>query len=231
MKAIATIILCGTVYVAGTAWANTDLQTKLFNDYITLNKTYVTKLTHKHHQIFKHTYPECHNTITIKRLKPQIKIKAFFETPKDISDDVDISSLSYHPAHGQWIEKAKLGACGKTIISNNIVIGYSSSRVAEISPLVNGQTRIDPIFQRKAEAAISKALKTPTIACHSEILAIDTQFLGYPSQNTNALVPSDDNAGWFEKWTVTACRKTHDVNLAILPDARTTYRYLARIQK
>ena len=57
----------------------------------------------------------------------------------------------------------------------------------------------------------------------------NTGILGYRNPETNALSKKDKNSGWFERWVVDACGKSYDINIATLPDPRSTYRFIVNI--
>jgi len=137
--------------------------------------------------------------------------------------------LKTHPYHGQWVESAIGKACNQSSRFNLLVTAYDIKRMPLLHPLINGKTLIEPLGQSKAEQAIKKIL-TVSKNCRTTTAVMDTTFLGYKTQDNKRLSIDDNNLGWFEQWIVDGCGSIETINLAILPDPKTKYRYVAKVK-
>lgn len=192
----------------------------LFKEYITKNSIYIEKLNQKAEDIFKYTFPLCEEKIKVSRLKPTILLSSKMVPTQD--------SLIDHPDHGQWIESSMISGCAQKIKFNILSTAYNSSSPPLLHPLINGRTKIEALNQSKAEQAIRETLRTSR-NCRSSKTITNTTFYGYRTPNPQKLSAENQNMGWLEKWDVDACGKTESVNLAILPDPRTKYKYVAKV--
>lgn len=223
------IVLCLS---AAPLWAqqkeNSD---RLFQNYITQNQFYVSQITLKSERVFQLTYPECASDIKVTRLKPTVLIPRIFDkekTKQDAPSQYEYSNI--HPSHGQWIERSILNACGKFAQINLLVTAYALDQIPDIYPLINGQTKIDIIAQSKAENIVRQEIKSAT-KCQSSSFIVGTFFMGFRDPSSNAtLSKTDKNAGWVEQWVVNACDKDTVINVAILPDPKSRYKFVAKIK-
>lgn len=197
-----------------------DAQDKRFTNYITKNSQYKTLLKLNNDKAKKLTFPNCDNPITYKRLKPNILIPTSF-APKE--------NKQPHPGYGQWIEKSIITACDNQTVFNNIVIAGNVEKTPTFFPIINGQTKIDQIYQSATLQKITDKLKNHETRCHGKLFVKNTGILGYRNPKTNALSKTDQHGGWFERWIVDACSKSYGINIAILPDPRSTYRFIVSI--
>ena len=204
---------------------------RLFRDYITQNKFYMSQIALKADRVFALTYPTCDKPIQTTRLTPIVIIPRVFEKPKYEVDEKKIYEFStINPSHGQWVERALLNACGKVAQINLLVTAYDLNKIPEIYPLMNGQTKVEIIDQSKAEEIVKAEVKAGT-KCQNNSFVVDTKFMGFRDPESNSVLSkTDKNVGWVEQWTVNACDSDHIVNFAVLPDPRTRYRYVAKIK-
>lgn len=222
----------GTLYSGEVQAQSANDSDKLFQNYITQNKFYMSQIALKADRVFKLTYPTCESEIKTTRLKPVVIIPRIFEQKISRDDDnlPKYKFVNIHPSRGQWIERAILNACGKVAQINLLVTAYDLNMVPEIYPLINGQTKVEIIDQSKAESAVKAEIKSVS-KCQSNSFIIGSNFMGYRDPEFKAsLSRTDKNAGWVEQWIVNACDKDEIVNLAVLPDPRTRYRYVAKIK-
>lgn len=200
------------------------------SQYLINNQEYIQSIDKKFTSIFLRAYPDCNNEIKIKRLKPKEIVKTHFSFD-DFEDKDNFKELNKrHPEYGQWIEKAIGHACDKKIRLNILSIAFNSEKKPLVYPLLNGRTNIHPLYQSTAQMAVDKIL-TNNKNCRSPNVVIDTQFLGYRSLENKTMTPKNQNVGWFEQWVVDTCNIKKTVNLAVLPDPRTQYRYIAQVRE
>ncbi len=230
MKKILTVatLLCA---ISTPSWSQNNTPLPLFDSYIKSNTLYIATVENKFKNIFSLAAPDCNNEVTIKRLKPQILVSPTFNLNNDIQRDKDDNSSTNnnnHPDYGQWIEKSVVSGCDTSIRLNVISIAYDSNSIPSVYPLMNGRTRIDPIHQIMAEKSAHDTLRNTT-ECSVKGMIHDTQFIGYRTEN-NTISETDQNLGWFEQWTIKACNTNHAINMAVLPDPRTRYRFVAKVR-
>lgn len=204
-------------------------QERLFNSYIQNNQFYTNQLEVKSKRIFNLIHAECNEQASYIRLKPRVVIPYRFTLP-DLQDLNDVDFNTIHPSFGQWVERARINACGQQATINTLVVAFDTLSMPTMYPLLNGQTQISIQYQSIAENIVANEIQVNT-NCSEKGVVVDTNLIGYRSSENNQLIPENDNAGWFEKWTVLACKKTHNVNLAVIPDPRTQYQYIAELDK
>jgi len=188
-----------------------------FKTYIIKNDIYTQALDKKFKDMFEYAFPECNQNIEITRLNPKTLLPFIHLETQNV--------IETHPHHGQWIESAIGGACDQSSIFNLLVTAYNSEKEPVLYPLINGKTQIDPLAQSNAEQSVYNALD-----CRTTKIVMNTKFLGYRSEDGKKLSVDDNNLGWFEQWIVDGCNSIQTVNLAILPDPKTKYRYVAKAQ-
>jgi len=228
MRFVFILMIC-LLSVVGDAHA-TNAQEKLFFQYIKNNQFYTNQLEIKSKRIFRLGYPDCTAMASYVRLNPKILTPYQFTVKARTDEDTSpIHFNALNPSSGQWVERARIMACGESAIINTLVVAYDTDQPPLIYPLLNGQTHIDIKFQSRAENVAFREIQSKT-GCSDRGLILNTSLIGYLSAEGNSLSATDNNAGWFEKWTVEACTETYDVNMAILPDPRNQFRYIANLQ-
>lgn len=205
-----------------------DTQKKIFKRYITTNAQYKEQIKSNSTKIAKLTFTECQNDIDYARLKPTILIEPVFSKRDEKKEDTDTNN-PLHPSYGQWIERSIVTACNNKIIINHLVIAGHEKNSPTFFPMVNGRTKIDQIYQSRVLDMITEKLRQNDKKCHGKIFTMDTNVMGYRNPATNALSETDHNSGWFERWVIKACDQSYNINIAVLPDPRTTYRFIVRI--
>lgn len=198
-----------------------------YKNYISTNKNYINALKNKQTNIFKYIYPDCNEEVIFKRLNPKILLQPYFISKENI--EIVDDNLNSNPHIGQWIESTIATSCNESTRLNILTTAYNENEFPIFYPLINGKTKIKPLSQSLAEDVIYQNV-TKIRDCRTSKTVLDTLFLGYRSSDKNKLKPNNQNLGWFEQWTVNACNKIETVNLAILPDPKTKYRYIAKIQ-
>lgn len=232
------------------AIAQEDEPHAFFDDFVTQNTEYKNLIAHKAERIFRLTHPQCQDPVKTIRVHPHILLQPAERVerpdgPKDDSQkDVDAVQLrNVHaqsgnelkgttppaPAYGQWIERINITACGRSSLINQLIVAYTGE-TPMIYPLINGQTRLDPIDQPFAEAAIVERLKKLDKPCDVMPFTIDSNIIGYRTEDGRSIKKEDTGYGWFERWHIRACDTYYQANIAILPDPKTRYRYVARLQ-
>lgn len=203
-----------------------DANARFFEQYLIHNKAYTSAVNKKFNTIFTHTYPDCKKTPKIIRLKPEIISPAHFSQN---NKEKELSELSKaNPEYGQWVEKAKLNGCGKQTNINLLSVAHFPEQSPLLYPLLNGQTKIPPIYQARAEEIVFNTIQDSN-NCPTSSIVTNTHFLGYRSKENKSIAKDNQNLGWFERWSVEACDSETLVNLVVLPDPRTQYRYIAKI--
>jgi hypothetical protein len=215
--------------ISSLTYAN-DAQEKIFKRYITTNTSYKEKIKLNNDKIGKLTFSECHGDINYTRLKPNILTEPVFSKTKNKQNKNDTNNYP-HPSHGQWIEKSIATACDEQTIINHLVVSGHEQNTPTFFPMINGQTKIDQIYQSRAIDMIATTLRGHESRCHGKLFIKNTGIIGYRNPKTNTISKTDYNNGWFERWIVSACDKSYDINVASLPDPRTTYRFIVRIAK
>ncbi len=210
--------------------AKDDTQHKLFTRYITQNTEYMNALTSQNKKLAHLTFSDCQEDISFKRLKPQNLITPYFTVEED-KDKKAPSPKSFNPARGQWIEKTIASGCQKDIILNQLISAQSPDKTPVIFPFINGQTKIDAIYYSNVFKTIQDKLQNSDIKCFGQFFTQNTQFLGYKIPDKQNLDATDHGAGWFERWFVNACNKEFITHIAVLPDARTAYRFIGDIKQ
>ena len=89
---------------------------------------------------------------------------------------------------------------------------------------------IDLIDQEKAENMVSQTINNE-LGCFDSIFVLGTRLMGYKNATDDKLSTEDENAGWYERWIVEACKQYRTINIAILPDPKTRYNYVIQIAK
>ena len=96
--------------------------------------------------------------------------------------------------------------------------------------MVNGDSRIDPIYQRVAETKAYKGvdIEHPQL-CETGGLKMvyDTQFIGY-IQSDKTLSQENAQRGWFENWTIWQCNELKSVSVAIDQKENQVFNVLVR---
>lgn len=203
------------------------LQNKLFNQYITSNNAYISLLNSNVQILSKKTFEECDATKSIKRLKPRILETAQFIIKQSGKEE---TINGEHPHKGQWIERFSVNACSENLTLNHLAIA-NLHQEPTILPVINGNSLTEIIFHTKILNTLKQNLRDHETKCHSDIFVRNTGVLGYRNPETNSLSRENKSAGWFERWIVDACRRTYNINLGILPDPKTTYRFISRIEE
>ncbi len=220
-------IVIGTTILTSNALAQG--QSRLFDQYIKDNKFYANQLEIKAKRIFDLTYPNCDQQASYIRLKPQVLVPYRFTLP----DGQDMNELDFnaiHPSFGQWVERARINSCGQQATINTLIVAFDTLSMPVMYPMLNGQTKISIQYQSIAEDIVINEIQLKT-NCSEKGIITDTNLIGYRSSENSGLTSEDDNAGWFEKWIIQSCKKTHNVNLAIIPDPRTQYQYIAELDE
>jgi len=236
MKFIITLIFAFLIF-QGFALAQNNVQRDLYNNYITKNKNYTAQLHLKNDRIYKLSFPDCDEDIEKKRYQPMMLINPQFIIPnkdedtKLSNDDDDDSNTANNlaPNHGQWVERTLAMACGSSAQINILTTAYNYNETPTHYPMLNGQTKIDLIFQNIAEEKAKEAVKSQS-NCYSDVFIVDTKFLGYRQSANNKLTIENNFQGWLEQWKVRACNQIQTVNIAVLPDPNTKHRFLAKIE-
>lgn len=206
----------------------------LFLRYLTDNPDYNVYLRSKLDRLFKISFPQCDSVNSVQRLTPKILTPVSFRDNK--SDQVEKEPITpdqfykMHPSNGQWIDRSLVTGCGQTTQLNMLATGYDIASTPEIFPLLNGQTNIEIIDQRNAESAVSASL-AEGVGCYEPVFVLGSVFLGYKSADNPSLTKENQNAGWYERWVVRACNTARSINLAIVPDGKTRYKFIARLAK
>lgn len=199
-----------------------------FDKFVAENKVFQSQLTLKAERIFRLTYPECEDAVKLGRAKPTILVTPVQRNAlaRSINPDVNLDGV---PAFGQWIERITVQACDKQALINYLAVAYELD-LPVLLPLVNGQTLLDPIDQPFAEAAISERLKKMPQPCDSQLTVLNTMPVGFRDKTGEMVIQDNQGYGWFEQWQVRACGNVHDAVIVVLPDPRTRFRYIARLQ-
>ena len=209
--------------------ASTDTGNILFTRYLTDNVQLNAALRGKLERLFQLTFKDCETLETIERLKPGIILKPSFHDPDNQNEGENVSDFTRsNPAYGQWIDRSIVKGCGRETQLNILAIGYENAHVPELLPVINGQTKLEIIDQDNAESAILKKL-SETAGCYDPIFVLGSRFLGYRDADNTKISKSDQKAGWYERWVVEACNAYHEINLAILADGETRFRFIAQI--
>ncbi len=216
--------------VSGHLQAN-EPQAKIFKKYITTNKEYEEKVKVHNEKIVKLTFPKCQDDINYARLKPSILVEPVFFNTKNKKQEETIVNKNFNPSRGQWIEKSMVTACGNKTIVNHLVVAEHVENTPTFFPMINGQTKINQIYQSRVIDMIVEKLRNDKTKCHGKIFTNNTGVIGYRNPETNALSKTDHDSGWFERWIIKACDKSYDINIATLPDPKTTYRFIVKIAK
>jgi hypothetical protein len=217
MKKIIIASVLFIITVSGSLYAETP---KALSNYLLNNDAYNIRLKSKQDRLFGLTYVDCERIENTKRVTPKIISQVLF--PREVTK-------ASHPSEGQWVDRVIIEGCGQETQFNFLATAYDIDKVPELYPLVNGQTKIDIIFQRNAVNAVMETLKDQKI-CNDKGFVIGSRLLGYRQVNGGGLAREDQNAGWFEQWVVDACHESHTINLAILPDTTTQYRFVAQVK-
>lgn len=232
----------------------TEIETEepeFFTNFVKNHKEYHNNIRFKAERIFRLTYENCENNLAYSYPIQQILIDpverdvnnfnvkqvdidsgeefpdGFDEEPKEDTNNNDAPPA---PIYGQWIERLLVQGCDQTLPVNLLIIAYEGKNPV-ILPLINGKTQLDPIDQPFVEKAIAERLVKQERPCELAPFVINTDLVGYRSASGSGLIPKDEGYGWFEKWTVRACDRKFDANIAILPDPKTRYRYIARLKR
>jgi hypothetical protein len=202
----------------------------IFDRYILKNTFYTAQLQLKAKRIFQKTFPNCNEKLAYVRLKPTVIVPAKYTVSDSLEDIQGLDFDSLHPSFGQWIEHARINACNNKTTINILVTASHQEQIPILFPLLNGTTRIEIKHQSTAEKIVNDAIVTNT-NCSDPGIILGTEIIGYLTPQGNRLAETDQQAGWFEEWTVEACTESYDVNVAILTDPRTQYRYIAELKK
>ena len=223
MTHVLKILSIAFLLIPSMSYAQTnDGNNTLFLTYISRNTDYTAELNRQAKKLFKLSAPSCEAPETTKRLKPTVIEDPRLSYPKNPSD-------INHPSHGQWIERIQLAGCGLTIQHNFLTTAYNSNALPVMSPLLNGQSRIQPIDQQRAEDAVKKSIRSS--GCSQSTFVLGAKFLGYKAKNQLAITDTNQNSGRFEEWIVDACNAHKTVNVAILPDSKIRVRFIARVKE
>jgi hypothetical protein len=223
-----------------------------FQNYIENDKEFEKLLILRSERVFRLTYPNCveslrhfraPQTILVEPVKREVaKIMIEDDNPdkdetgnqadKNTEDDEEIPIEVEHPAplFGQWIERVHMKGCDEQILINHLTVAYSEEKPV-ILPLINGMTKLDPIDQPFAEKAIIARLQKLDKPCDSMPFIKNSQVIGYRTNDGNSIQKEDQGYGWFERWTIRACNTNYNANVLIMPDPKTRYRYIARLQQ
>ena len=227
MRFLLLIVITMILYPA-TVYAK-DGQEIIFDRYIVKNTFYTAQLQLKAKRIFRATFPACQEKQAYVRLKPAIIVPPLFTVSEDIEALQNTEYNALHPSFGQWVEQSKIHACGKNAVINILVTAHDHAHVPIFFPLLNGTTDVDIKLQSHAEKITGKAIADNT-DCRDQGVVLNTEIIGYLSQEGGRLTGKNEDAGWFEKWTIESCKKIHEVNLAILPDPRKQFRFVAELK-
>lgn len=199
-----------------------------FSEFIRGNKEFHSLLNLKAERVFRLTYPDCHDSVKLIRVEPSILVEPVIRPTVESADENE-TRLNGVPIFGQWIERVNVQGCGQTALINHLALAYQPD-LPVLLPLVNGQTRLDPINQPFAEEAVAERLQKMDTPCDSRAFTMHSHITGYRDETGTKIVTDDKGYGWFEQWQVRACGEIHDAVIAILPDPDTRYRYIARLQ-
>lgn len=199
-----------------------------FDKFIRENKLFHNQLNIKSERMFRLTYPECQESVKLARVEPNILTKPIQRTgmEEDVNPNINLDGV---PIFGQWIERVNVQGCDKTALINHLALAYPVD-LPVLLPLVNGQTQLDPIDQPFALDSIALRLKKMPKPCDGQLFVINSMLAGFRDNSGTAIVNEDMGHGWFEQWNVRACGDVHTAMVVILPDAKTRYRYLARLR-
>jgi hypothetical protein len=166
----------------------------------------------------------CREIGEIERLSPEI-----YGTPTSFPRSRLKTDTPEHPVSGQWKDRFSVTACGKEHIFNFLASARKND-APYMLPLVNGRSRIDPIYQFSAESKAYKYIE----AAHADIcknndlkMVYDTEFIGYIRAD-RSLSQENANMGWFEKWHVWICKDLKTVTVAVDQQANQVFNILVR---
>ncbi|PCH99351.1 MAG: hypothetical protein COB76_05970 [Alphaproteobacteria bacterium] len=231
--------------------AEEPIEHEFFDKFIKENEEFEHSLNLKIERVFRLTHLNCVSSLKIERQKPSI-ISMPIERPtfKDADPDTmrkkdtiienrivkkdtainDDDKNAPSPAYGQWIEHNIVTGCGETTRVNSLVVAYSDL-MPLIYPLLSGKTALDPIDQPFAEQSLMTRLKKLERPCEGTPFVSNTDLVGYRIKSGKAISQEDTGYGRFERWDITACDTKYSANIAILPDPKKRYRYIARLKK
>lgn len=233
--------------------AASDDDAEAFSSFLKNNQEFHGLLNLRSERVFRLTYPSCVDPVKIIRRQPTVllePIKRPERAPEPEDDgsqkkavlidgntqvvqefeETDDQKEFPAPIYGQWIERVTVEGCNNRSLINHLVIGYKQNRPV-LLPIINGQTKLDPIDQPFAEKAIVERLKKLEHPCDTAPFTIDSGIIGYRTEKGASIQKTDAGYGWFERWTIRACNANYQANIAILPDPQTRYKYIARLKE
>lgn len=194
--------------------------------YMAKNKAYNARM----HEILKENVRtishSCRKISHVSRNDPVIYTENLTFPKKRLKTDIP-----GHPTFGQWKDGYTVHACDRDYIFNFIASALQHS-APYILPLVNGTSRIDPIYQQEAEYKIYNKIDNinPSLCQNGGLkMVYDTQFVGY-IQPDKTIGPENKNLGWFENWTVWQCQELKNARVAVVQKANQVFNILVRYE-
>lgn len=197
---------------------------KILRIYIATNKEYNERIQEILKDNIKTISHSCRKIGAISRAEPEI----YGNTPYFPKSRLK-TGTPMHPIIGQWKDSFIVQGCDREY-QFNFIASALEYQEPYLLPLVNGNSRIDPIYQLSAETKAYKYIEAaePQICAAGGLrMVYDTKFLGY-IQEDNRLAAKNVNKGWFEKWQVWVCHELKEVTVAVDQKADQVFDVLVR---
>jgi hypothetical protein len=197
---------------------------KVLRIYIAKNEEYNERIQEIIKENIKTISHSCRKVDNIRRIDPEI-----YGTPPVFPKKHLRVDPPMHPIKGQWKDRFVISGCDREYIFNFLASALEYSPPYML-PLVNGNSRIDPIYQLTAEEKAYRYIEAiePQICTSGGLkMVYDTAFIGY-IQEDKSLSANNANRGWFEKWQVWVCHELKEVTVAVDQQANQVFNVLVR---